>query len=47
MEFSIFEIAQARREPPTKQGEQPEDMIARTAGVGVMFVDVELGFMVE
>src|ERR1700761_5619900 len=41
MEFSIFEIAQARREPPTEQGEQSKDMIARTAGVGVMFVDVE------
>src|SRR5580704_13642283 len=47
MEFTIFEIAQAWREPPAKQGEQSKDMIARTASVGVMFVDVELRFVVE
>src|SRR6202044_3921030 len=47
MEFTIFEIAQARREPPAKQGEQSKDMIARTPSVGVMFVDVELRFVVE
>src|ERR1700729_3582400 len=47
MEFTIFEMAQAWREPPAKQGEQSKDMIARTASVGVMFVDVELRFVVE
>src|ERR1700729_2762711 len=47
MEFTIFEIAQARREPPAKQGEQSKDMIARTASVSVMFVDVEPRFVVE
>jgi hypothetical protein len=47
MEFSLLEIAQTRREPSAKQCEQPKEVIARTAGVGVMFIDVELGFMVE
>ena len=49
MESTIFEIAQAWREPPFAEGgNNPKNaMIARTPSVGVMFVDVELRFVVE
>lgn len=47
MELPIFEITQPRCEPLAEQGEQPEDVIAGTARIGEVFLDVEDRILIE
>jgi hypothetical protein len=41
VELPVLEVAQPRREAFADQGEQSEDVVARTACVGKVFLDVE------
>ena len=47
VEFPIFEIAQPRREAFADQGEKSEDMVACTARIGEVFLDVEDRVLIE
>lgn len=47
VEFPIFEIAQPRRKAFADQGEQSEDVIACTARIGEVFLDVEDRVLIE
>ena len=47
VELPVLEVAQSRREALADQGEHPEDVIARPASVGKMFLDIQDRILVE
>lgn len=47
MEFPVLEVAQLRRKAVADQGEQSEDMVACTARIGEVFLDLEDRVLIE
>jgi hypothetical protein len=47
VELPIFEIAQSRCEAIADQGEEPEDVVARTARIGNVLLNVEDRVLIE
>ena len=47
IEPAVGQIAEARRKPEPQQVAEPEDMLGRATGIGIVLWDDEGAFMVE